>query len=506
MAKEKKASHSMAQSSADSDGGTARSMRDTLRNPPKNTILHIVTDERRNDAPIAAPESSDDAMAVVERRFGNLENIIADIARVVEQHEIVLREREDTLTSVAQSVVALCDRIDQWEKERAKEKAERAKETAELRAMLAATEMRLKDIEMQKSNVPAVISAPPAIAPVLVEPPPVWAGEIVPPMPADLPPMANAPAAVTKESPSQSYLLAARRAAMAGNPSAAGKSAATAQTARRFPRAQYVALGCAAPLVVVAAATFALNRHPAVAEAVPVTTAFQPARQAALPPPPPPQLVIAPFANPVPAELGLAPLGELQEKAKTGDAAAERDLGLKYLAGDNVAVNEEEAARWFLSASYRGEPIAEYWLGTLYSRGHGVPADPFQANHWYGAIPRRCNAHAMHRLGIANYEGLGVENNPEEAVRWFTQAAERGLMDAQFDLAVLYERGAGVMQNLPDAYKWYAIAAAQGDKEAASRVSALAKALKPAELAEATRAATEFKPQSSSDAAKSSGD
>jgi localization factor PodJL len=62
-------------------------------------------------------------------------------------------------------------------------------------------------------------------------------------------------------------------------------------------------------------------------------------------------------------------------------------------------------------------------------------------------------------------------------------------------LAVLYERGTGVMQSLPDAYKWYIVAAAQGDKEAADRAVALAKSLKPAELAEATRASTELKPQ-----------
>jgi localization factor PodJL len=53
-----------------------------------------------------------------------------------------------------------------------------------------------------------------------------------------------------------------------------------------------------------------------------------------------------------------------------------------------------------------------------------------------------------------------------------------------------------VEQNLIDAYKWYAAAAAQGDKQAASRVEVLAKELKPAELAQAMRAAAEFKPES----------
>ncbi|HXJ01900.1 MAG TPA: hypothetical protein VNH44_11790 [Micropepsaceae bacterium] len=476
----------------DATAEAPRSMRDTLKNPGKPPMLHIVSDESPDEAPAVAHENNGDGMAALDHRLHNIENIISDIARVVEQHEIALREREDNSLSVTQSITALQERMDQWEKDRAKEKAERAKDMADLRAELAETVQRLKALEEQKAAPPPppVIVAETATKPVAAEPPRALAGTTAPSKPAAA---ADETAAAAKESQTPSYLASARRAA-AGNTAPVKKAVANVQSGRRFARTQYVVAGCAAPLVVVAAATFVLNRHTVTAITIPMSTSPEKA-SALLPPPPAPELVITPIADPVVAEIDTAPLGALQEKAKSGDAKAAREIGLKYLAGANVAVNEEEAARWLLSASYRGEPAAEYWLGTLYSRGHGVPADPFQANHWYGASAKQGNPYAMHRLGIANFEGLGVANNPEEAAHWFTQAAEHGLADSQFDLAVLYERGTGVTQSLPDAYKWYAVAAAQGDKEAAARADVLKKSLKPEELAQATKAAAEFKPE-----------
>jgi localization factor PodJL len=53
----------------------------------------------------------------------------------------------------------------------------------------------------------------------------------------------------------------------------------------------------------------------------------------------------------------------------------------------------------------------------------------------------------------------------------------------------------GVQQSLPTAYKWYMIAAAQGDREAQARVAALASELKPADLADANRAAQSWQPE-----------
>ena len=452
-----------------------RTMREELKNPARKTNgTHAPADGRPQNV---ASESGEMTVALLERRLAALEQTVGDIADIVEHHEITLRAREDALDSVVQSVLALRTHIAQSEKKH-------ASETAELCAALAEASARLNGLEAAK-----------AAAPSAAEPPIVSVKEAEPPAATQVPTTAKASARGVKDGTGPAYLSAAREAANSGT-GFWDKSASSQSSPRRFGRTQVAIFGCAAPLMILATAAFVLNHHTVTAEPVPTPSVFVPTALSALPPAP--QVIMGPPLDPTASELASTlSLAMLQEKAKTGDALAERDIGLKYLAGDSIAANDAEAARWLLRASYRGEASAEYWLGTLYSRGHGVPADPAQANHWYGASAKQGNRYAMHRLGIANFEGLGMQSNPEEAAHWFSQAAQLGLVDSQFDLAVLYERGLGVTQSLPDAYKWYAVAAAHGDKEAAERAQVLAKALKPAELAEATRASQEFKPGTS---------
>ena len=312
------------------DAETLRTMRDELRNPVrKKGDMPAARDKRMKDAGSDASDGAGDAMASLERRLDILEKALADIANVVERQEIVLREREDALASVAQSVLALRSRMDQSEKHH-------ADETMELRAALADACMRLNATEAQRATGSAQAFAAPQSGsePVPAAPPIVWAGEIEPPFPED---SLRAPRDSTigvKDSQTQSYLSAARRAANGGGGAKDKKPAAGADSSRRFGRTQFAIFGCAAPLMVVATASFVLNRHPVTAEPVPVQAVSMPTPQAALPPPPPPQVVIAPPADPTPAELAsLAPLDKLQEIARAGDPKAERDIGLKYLAG-----------------------------------------------------------------------------------------------------------------------------------------------------------------------------
>ena len=468
-----------------------RSMREELRNPSKKRSARASSDAHVHSD---ANNHAGDGMTRLEERLALLEKSVANIADIVERHEISLREREDALASVGQSVISLCKRIDDSEKQR-------DEEAAELRAALAEASQRLNALEADRAAGRTHVAA---AAPGAIDQPLKRGHDASPPMARDLPPAAESSDSEDKPAQIASYLSVARSAANADT-GAKDKTFAS-QTPRRANRAQYVIFGCAAPLMVVAAATIALNRNPVTAEPVPAPTKFMPVVQkqdvAELPvpapapalPPPPPQVIIAPPVDPTPEQLAVSEsLDMLQGKATAGDPAAEREVGLAYLTGSSVDVNEEEAARWLLRASYRGEPTAEYWLGTLYARGRGVPADMLQANHWYSASAKLGNRNAMHRLAVANFAGLGTESNPEQAAQWFTKAAQLGLPDSQFDLAVMYERGAGVEQNLVDAYKWYSAAAAQGDKEAASRVAVLAKELKPAELATAMQAAAAFK-------------
>jgi len=443
------------------------------------TVARTMRDSSSEDAENAGAGGT---ITNLEQRIQMLENAFADI---VERHEKSLRERSGMVSWVEQSVNTLRQRLEGSEHQQ-------ANMLAELRTALAAS-ARASQPEggVSPTSEPAKVAPPP---PMPEFPPMAFASQS-----ADLPPVMTdgMPAGKDQRENStpamESYLASARRAAKEASPSG-DRDTRQPRSDKGGSRTRFLIAACIAPIVILATAVMVLNQHivTAMPAAAPPPKAVV---QQAAPLSPPPQVTVMPPADPTPAQLPTTqPLDKLTEMATTGDVKAERDLGLKYLAGDGVDVNEAEAARWLMRAAYKGEPTAEYWLGTLYARGHGVPADAFQANHWYEAAAKQGNRRAMHSFAVAHFQGWGAEKDFAEAARWFKNAAELGFVDSEFNLAVLYERGAGVPQSLTDAYKWYAIAAKAGDKEADSRVAALATQLAPGDLALAQRAAVSFKP------------
>jgi localization factor PodJL len=271
----------------------------------------------------------------------------------------------------------------------------------------------------------------------------------------------------------QHYLSSARRAARESLAAEIAQRPGRAKARRGLTRARLLIFGALAPLIVAGTAIFVLNHHTVSAQAVPAIFVRVPAAT----------VHAAASANPA------------RHNEKVGpQPAALRNLGLDYLGGQGVPMNDAEAARLLLQAAYGGDTTAQYWLGILYAEGRGVPADAYQADHWYETAAKSGNAKAMHRFAVANFQGRGLDKNDSEAARWFRNAAERGFVDSAFNLAVLYEQGAGVPQSFAEAYKWYAVAAIGGDSEAAARLPVLAKSLRPADIALAQHAAENFHP------------
>jgi localization factor PodJL len=188
----------------------------------------------------------------------------------------------------------------------------------------------------------------------------------------------------------------------------------------------------------------------------------------------------------------LTPQQRLAALARAGNTKAQELLGLEYVDGDGVAINEAEGAKWLQRAAAQGEAVAAYRLGTLYERGHGVTADRSMAVRWYVAAAKAGNRKAMHNLAVAYAQGTGVQKDLSLAAEWFQRAANLGLADSQFNLAVLYERGLGVRQSLKEAYKWYVIGAAQGDVESRNRMQAIATQLSAGDKTAADKAAADF--------------
>jgi uncharacterized protein len=87
-----------------------------------------------------------------------------------------------------------------------------------------------------------------------------------------------------------------------------------------------------------------------------------------------------------------------------------------------------------------------------------------------------------------------------EAVRWFRLAADQGDSNAQYTLGVMYSIGAGVPQDYVQAHMWLDLAAASTDSKKEQRDLAvqdrdrIASKMTPAQIAEAQKLASAWKP------------
>ena len=200
------------------------------------------------------------------------------------------------------------------------------------------------------------------------------------------------------------------------------------------------------------------------------------------------------------AAAGGIPAG-LRAEAEAGTAAAQYEVGSRYAEGRGVARDLAIAASWFDKAARQGLAPAAYRLGSVYEKGLGLPRDAAQSVFWYGKAAEAGNVRAMHNLAVMLAEGATGKPDYAAASGWFTKAAEAGVKDSQYNLAILYARGMGVEQNLRRAYTWFAIAAAQGDVDSGKKRDDVEARLDPDALAEAKKAAADFKPAATAAAA-----
>jgi len=136
-------------------------------------------------------------------------------------------------------------------------------------------------------------------------------------------------------------------------------------------------------------------------------------------------------------------------------ALADFQAGLDaFSKGDYTA-----AAKEWRPLAEEGDPIAQFNLGLLYLDGHGVP------------------------------------QSYAEAVNWFRRAAEQDYPQAQHNLGAMYGSGQGVKRDYIQAYKWLNLCAAKGNPGCVTQRDLIAKKLKPGQIAEAQRLATQFQPQ-----------
>lgn len=164
-------------------------------------------------------------------------------------------------------------------------------------------------------------------------------------------------------------------------------------------------------------------------------------------------------------------LDALKEAADQGDAVAQRLLAERYEAGDGVAKDPGEAARYYARAAMAGDPSSLNRLGEWLEGGYRMAADPEAATRLYleaagqGFVPAQLN------LGRCYQNGIGVAANPGEAAKWNRAAADQGNASGQVRLGLAYETGSGVEKGLAEAVRWYERAAENGHAGAQAKLA-----------------------------------
>jgi len=135
-------------------------------------------------------------------------------------------------------------------------------------------------------------------------------------------------------------------------------------------------------------------------------------------------LASAPSASSSPAPaLETATAEQLAQMAEKGDPAAQNLLGLRYVSGEGVKQDEQEAVHWFTKSAEQGNVSAQSKLGSIYFRGRDVPQNLNQAYFWM-ALARANgdeNSKVLAPLVAARLTHAQVTSIELDASRWLEQ-------------------------------------------------------------------------------------
>lgn len=198
-----------------------------------------------------------------------------------------------------------------------------------------------------------------------------------------------------------------------------------------------------------------------------------------------------------------------QKAADQGYAEAQFDLWrLHYYQGDlHYYRDDGQAVFWYQKAAEQGHAEAQFALGLLYINGDGVSRDYARALFWFRRAAEQGHVNSYLLLGSMHKNGEGVVRNYAQAVYWYQKAADQRDFYGQSYLADMYLTGKGVPLDLVQARMWLNLAVAcskkreicwihQADYDDAARKRAdIGSKMTPAQIAEAQRLATAWKPK-----------
>jgi len=87
--------------------------------------------------------------------------------------------------------------------------------------------------------------------------------------------------------------------------------------------------------------------------------------------------------------------------AKLGDAYAQNIVGVSYMAGQGVKINQKQAIYWYRKSASQGFAKAQSNMGLSYLMGRSVPKDIELAIFWWQKAAAQGEPHAAHNLLVA---------------------------------------------------------------------------------------------------------
>jgi TPR repeat protein len=116
--------------------------------------------------------------------------------------------------------------------------------------------------------------------------------------------------------------------------------------------------------------------------------------------------------------------------AVAGDAQLQFELGVRYLAGEGVAMDSAEALKWLEMAAGGGHTGARYDLGVMYKSGFGVQRNDALATQWFDLAARQNHAEAQYQMALMQKEGTGVPIDLVKSYTWAHIGAIQGHIGA----------------------------------------------------------------------------
>lgn len=155
-------------------------------------------------------------------------------------------------------------------------------------------------------------------------------------------------------------------------------------------------------------------------------------------------------------DLSKLDLATLQQRADSGDAAAQSELGDRYRLGRGVPQDQVQALTLINRAVEQGNAHAEFILAGWYAAGtREVPKNPALAALLIRKAAVHGYAQAQTEVASMFNDGHGVCQDFAQAALWYRGAAEQGDAWAQWNLGNAYDFGRGVPRDLVQARNWY---------------------------------------------------